>query len=165
VGSYSQTLLTPGLNIAETRKDRFKTGFVLNLEQAIGADLGVFARFSYNDGSNEIMSFTDIDRSGLLGISLKGRGWGRPNDVIGVAGVVNALSRRQADFIAAGGLGILIGDGKLNYATENNIEAYYRYQLTDLVAATFDYQLFVNPAYNQARGPMSVFTGRVHFEF
>jgi high affinity Mn2+ porin len=165
VGSYSQTLLTPGLNIAETRKDRFKTGFVLNLEQAIGADLGVFARFSYNDGSNEIMSFTDIDRSGLLGISLKGRGWGRPNDVIGVAGVVNALSRRQADFIAAGGLGILIGDGKLNYATENIIEACYRYQLTDLVAATFDYQLFVNPAYNQARGPVSVFAGRVHFEF
>jgi high affinity Mn2+ porin len=165
MGSYSQALLTPGLNIAETRKDRFKTGFVLNLEQAIGADLGVFARFSYNDGSNEIMSFTDIDRSGLLGISLKGGGWGRPNDVIGVAGVVNALSRREADFIAAGGLGILIGDGKLNYATENIIEACYRYQLTDLVAATFDYQLFVNPAYNQARGPVSVFTGRVHFEF
>jgi high affinity Mn2+ porin len=165
MGSYSQALLTPGLNIAETRKDRFKTGFVLNLEQAIGADLGVFARFSYNDGSNEIMSFTDIDRSGLLGISLKGGGWGRPNDVIGVAGVVNALSRREADFIAAGGLGILIGDGKLNYATENIIEACYRYQVTDRVAATFDYQLFVNPAYNQARGPVSVFTGRVHFEF
>jgi high affinity Mn2+ porin len=165
MGSYSRALTTPDLNIAETRKDRFKTGFVLNLEQALDEDLGVFARFSYNDGSNQIMSFTDIDRSGLLGIRFKGGNWGRPSDTIGVAGVVNALSRREGAFIGAGGLGILIGDGKLNYATENIIETYYRYQLADPVAVTFDYQLFVNPAYNQARGPVSVFSGRLHFEF
>jgi high affinity Mn2+ porin len=165
MGSYSQALTLPDLNITQTRKDRFKTGFVINLQQAVNDDLGVFARFSYNDGSNEIMSFTDIDRSGQLGMSLKGSGWGRPDDVIGIAGVVNALSRRKADFLAAGGLGILIGDGRLNYATEDIIEAYYRYRLTDLVAVTFDYQLFVNPAYNQARGPVSVLSGRVHFEF
>jgi high affinity Mn2+ porin len=165
MGSYSRALTTPDLNIAQTRKDRFKTGFVLNLEQALDEDLGVFARFSYNDGSNQIMSFTDIDRSGLLGIRFKGGNWGRPSDTIGVAGVVNALSRREGAFIDAGGLGILIGDGKLNYATENIIETYYRYQLADPVAVTFDYQLFVNPAYNQARGPVSVFTVRLHFEF
>jgi high affinity Mn2+ porin len=165
MGSYSRALTTPDLNIAQTRKDRFKTGFVLNLEQALDEDLGVFARFSYNDGSNQIMSFTDIDRSGLLGIRFKGGNWGRPSDTIGVAGVVNALSRREGAFIGAGGLGILIGDGKLNYATENIIETYYRYQLADPVAVTFDYQLFVNPAYNQARGPVSVFSGRLHFEF
>ncbi len=165
MGSYSQALMLPDLAIAQTRKVRFKTGFVVNLEQAISDDLGVFSRFSYNDGSNEIMSFTDIDRSGQLGMNLKGGSWGRPDDVIGVAGVVNALSRRKADFLAAGGLGILIGDGKLNYATENIIEAYYRYRLTEFVAVTFDYQLFVNPAYNQARGPVSVLSGRVHLEF
>ena len=165
MGSYSRALTTPDVNIAQTRKDRFKTGFVLNLEQALDEDLGVFARFSYNDGSNQIMSFTDIDRSGLLGIRFKGGNWGRPSDTIGVAGVVNALSRREAAFIGAGGLGILIGDGKLNYATENIIETYYRYQLADPVAVTFDYQLVVNPAYNQARGPVSVFSGRLHFEF
>ena len=165
MGSYSQALMLPDLNIAQTRKDRFKTGFIINLQQAVNDDLGVFARFSYNDGSNEIMSFTDIDRSGQLGMSLKGSGWDRPDDVIGIAGVVNTLSRRKADFLAAGGLGILIGDGRLNYATEDIIEAYYRYRLTDLGSVTFDYQLFVNPAYNQARGPVSVFSGRVHFEF
>jgi len=76
MGSYSRALTTPDFNIAQTRKDRFKTGFVLNLEQALGEDLGVFARFSYNDGSNQIMSFTDIDRSGLLGIRFKGGNWG-----------------------------------------------------------------------------------------
>ena len=136
----------PDFNIAQTRKDRFKIGFVLNLEQALGEDLGVFARFSYNDGSNQIMSFTDIDRSGLLGIRFKGGSWGRPSDTIGVAGVVNALSRREVAFIGASGLGILIGDGKLNYATENIIETYYRYQLAYPVAVTFDHQLFFNPA-------------------
>ena len=146
MGSYSRALTTPDFNIAQTRKDRFKTGFVLNLEQALGEDLGVFARFSYNDGSNQIMSFTDIDRSGLLGIRFKGGSWGRPSDTIGVAGVVNALSRREVAFIGASGLGILIGDGKLNYATENIIETYYRYQLAYPVAVTFDHQLFFDPA-------------------
>src|SRR5207245_9425439 len=137
MGNYSQALALPDLNIAQTRKDRFKTGFVLNLEQAIGEDLGVFARFSYNDGSNEIMSFTDIDRSGQLGMSLKGSSWGRSNDVIGLAGVVNARSRREADFIAAGGLGILLGDGELNYAAENSSDTSSRYQVPDLVAVNF----------------------------
>jgi high affinity Mn2+ porin len=165
MGNYSQAVVLPDINIDETRKDRLKTGFVINLEQAINDDLGVFARFSYNDGSNQITSFTDIDRGGLLGISLKGSSWGRPNDVFGLAGVVNALSRRQADFLAAGGLGILVGDGKLTYGTEDIIETYYRYQLTDLIGLTADYQLFINPGYNEARGPVSVFTGRLHFQF
>jgi len=39
-------------------------------------DIGVFARASWNDGQNEILSFTDIDRSVSGGFSIKGSYWG-----------------------------------------------------------------------------------------
>ena len=39
-----------------------------------------------------------------------------------------AFNRPQRDFIAAGGLGILIGDGRLNYASENILETFYALQ-------------------------------------
>ena len=54
---------------------------------------------------------------------------GRPNDRIGVAGVINGLSPEARAYFAAGGLGILIGDGALNYRPEKIIETYYSYSL------------------------------------
>src|ERR1700693_290183 len=164
-GIYAQALAVPGVDITQTRKDRFKEGLVVNLEQAISDDLGAFARFSYNDGRNEIMSFTDIDRSGLVGLSLKGTGWRRPDDTVGVAAVINALSSAHARFLEAGGVGILIGDGKLNYGTEDILEAYYRFQVVKALSLTADYQFIVNPAYNRDRGPVSVLGLRAHIEF
>ncbi len=111
------------------------------------------------------MSFTDIDRSGLIGLSLKGTAWQRPDDTIGTAGVINALSHAHADFLKAGGLGILIGDGKLNYATEDILEAYYRFQVVKPLSLTADYQFVANPAYNRDRGPVSIFAVRAHLQF
>ena len=163
-GSYRQALSVPGIDIAQTRKDRIKEGFVVNLEQAITEDLGAFARFSFNDGHSEIMSFTDIDRSGQIGVSLKGTEWKRPDDAVGIAGVVNALSSAHADFLKAGGVGILIGDGRLNYATENIVEAYYRLQIAKPVSLTADYQYVANPGYNRDRGPVSIFALRLHLQ-
>jgi len=163
-GNYRDALTVPGIDIAQTRKTRDKTGFVINLEQAITDDLGAFARFSWNDGRNEIMSFTDIDRSGQLGFSLKGAMWGRPDDTIGLAGVVNGLSSTHRAFLAAGGLGILIGDGRLNYATEDILEAYYRWQVTEPLSLTADCQFVANPAYNRDRGPVSLLAVRLHLQ-
>src|SRR5439155_16276271 len=45
---------------------------------------------------------------------------GRPNDKIGVAGIVESLSAESRAYFAAGGLGILIGDGQLNYRREQS---------------------------------------------
>ncbi|MBV9480210.1 MAG: carbohydrate porin [Acidobacteria bacterium] len=164
-GSYREALTIPGIDIAATRKDRTKSGFVINLEQALTSDLGMFARLSYNDGHNEIMAFTDIDRSGQLGFSLKEERWGRPDDTIGLAGVINAISRDHADFLRAGGLGILVGDGRLTYGTEKIIETYYRCQITASVSLTANYQYVVNPAYNRDRGPVSILAARAHLQF
>lgn len=166
-GSYRETLDNPALNldIAQTRKGRTKYGYVFNVEQAVSDDIGLFARWSWNDGKTEIMAFTDIDASLSLGASLKGTSWGRPDDTIGIGAAVNALSRDHRDFLAAGGLGPLIGDGRLNYREESIIEAYYALALTKHVTLTADYQFVQNPAYNADRGPVSIFSGRLRGEF
>jgi high affinity Mn2+ porin len=142
-----------------------KYGFYANLEQQIAKDVGLFARASWNDGENQILSFTDIDRSLSGGLSIKGSYWGRPNDTIGLGGAINGLSAANRDFLAVGGLGLLIGDGQLNYRPEHVFETYYAYSLNKNVTLTADYQLITNPAYNADRGPVSIFSGRLHGEF
>src|SRR5262249_44150867 len=149
-----------GLDIAQTRRGRIKYGYVFNVEQSIADDVGVFGRWSWNDGRNEIMAFTDIDASLSGGVSVKGKSWGRPEDTAGVGIAINRLSRDHRDFLAAGGLGILIGDGKLNYRTERVLETYYSLALSKAAALTLDYQLLVNPAYNADRGPVSIYAAR-----
>jgi high affinity Mn2+ porin len=96
---------------------------------------------------------------------LKGASWGRPNDRIGVAGVIDGLSPEAQAYFAAGGLGILIGDGALNYRPEKILETYYSYSLNTWSALTFDYQFVADPAYNADRGPVHIFAGRYHAEF
>src|SRR6202163_3098408 len=142
-----------------------KYGFYANMEQAITQDIGIFARATWNDGQTEILSFTDIDRSISGGVSSKGSSWGRTNDTIGIGGVVNGLSSAHRDFLAAGGMGLLIGDGQLNYRTERILETYYAYAIDKNFTFTADYQLIANPAYNADRGPVSIFSGRLHGEF
>jgi high affinity Mn2+ porin len=149
----------------DTRATRSKSGLYANVEQAVAKDVGMFGRASWNDGNNEILSFTDIDRSVSGGVSIKGSRWGRTGDTFGLAGAVNGLSRAHRDFLSAGGLGLLIGDGALNYRNEQIMETYYSFGVTNGIALTFDYQFIANPAYNADRGPVSIFTGRLHAEF
>lgn len=150
---------------AATRRERSKYGFYVNLEQQVMTDVGVFARVSWNDGKNEILSFTDIDRSLSGGVSVKGSHWGRPADTFGLGGAINGLSVTHREFLAAGGLGLLVGDGRLNYGTERILETYYAFALNRAFTFTADYQFITNPAYNKDRGPVSIFSGRLHGEF
>jgi high affinity Mn2+ porin len=142
-----------------------KYGFYANVEQQIAKDVGLFARASWNDGQTEILSFTDIDRSLSGGLSIKGSYWGRPSDTIGIGGAINGLSGAHRDFLAAGGIGLLIGDGRLNYSNERILETYYAFAIDKNFTFTADYQLIANPAYNADRGPVSIFSGRLHGEF
>jgi high affinity Mn2+ porin len=172
-GSYSQAVAlaaqVPGLDasdtIAWTRQGRTKYGFYLNFDQEIFDGVGMFGRFSWNDGRNEIMSFTDIDSSLSLGFSIKGTPWGRPDDRVGIAGALNNISGDHAGFLNAGGLGVTIGDGALSYASENVFETYYAFRLRKGIVLTADYQFLGNPGYNTVRGPANVFSGRLHMQF
>ena len=163
------TAADPALDINSVmvgiRRDNLKYGFYLNAEQQLMKDVGLFARASWNDGQNEILSFTDIDRSLSGGLSIKGSYWGRPADTVGLGGAINGLSSAHRDFLAAGGLGLLIGDGQLNYRNERILETYYALAIDKNFTFTADYQLITNPAYNGDRGPVSVFSGRLHGEF
>lgn len=172
-GSFSEAtalaLANPSLSvndtILQTRQGRIKYGVYLNLQQEITKDIGAFARWSWNDGQTETSAFTDIDQSLSLGVQLQGTLWGRDNDVIGLGGALNTISPQTSAFLAAGGLGVLVGDGRLTYDSEKVIEAYYALQLTKGMIATADYQLLISPAYNAVRGPINVFSGRLHMQF
>jgi len=152
-------------DIAAVRHDSWKVGAALNLEQSLTGDLGLFSRLSWNDGRTEGWAFTDIDRSAVLGLSLKGASWGRPDDTVGLADAVNGLSKAHQLFFANGGTGILAGDGSLNYAPEEIIESYYNARVFAHLWLAFDYQFVANPAFNQDRGPVHVFAIRAHVEF
>ena len=153
-------------NIILTRAyGRTKEGFVINAEQEISDNLGVFGRISYNDGKNESWAFTEIDQSVAAGISLKGTKWKRPDDVFGAAFVVNGLSKDHEAYLAAGGYGFLIGDGALNYGYESILETYYNFKWNSYLYLSPDYQFILNPGYNKDRGPIHVFGLRAHVEF
>ncbi|WP_029922211.1 carbohydrate porin [Nevskia soli] len=150
-------------DVTQVRQYRSRPGVGLNLEQALGPDLGLFARASLNDGSKEAFEFTEINRSVSAGLSLKGTRWQRPKDTVGLAGVVNGLSSDARNYFGAGGLGILIGDGRLpNYGLEKIVETYYSVQVIEALAISVDYQFVDNPAYNRDRGPVSIFGVRFH---
>lgn len=167
MGSYQQAVDDPTrpADIVATRAYRYKYGFGLNMEQEIAKNLGVFSRLGWSDGQNEAWAFADVDRTATLGLSLKGESWHRPDDTFGLAGVLNGISHVHQQFFGAGGTGILAGDGALNYAWEEAIETYYDFSVWKSLHATLDYQFVNNPAFNGARGPISIFGARLHWEF
>ena len=153
-------------DINAVRRYVSRPGVSVNLEQQVTETVGVFARAGWADGNVEPWDFTDIDRTASAGVSINGKQWGRPDDTVGVAGVVNGISGVHAAFLNLGGLGILVGDGALPHpGLEQIIETYYSYALTAATKLSFDYQFIANPAYNTDRGPVSVFAGRFHTQF
>ncbi|MBB3957558.1 carbohydrate porin [Novosphingobium sediminicola] len=152
--------LTP----ARRRQDRF--GIALNAEQDVTDALGLFLRAGTSDGAIETYDFTDIDRSLAFGGALKGKAWGRPQDTLAVAGVVSDISDAHKRWLAAGGMGVLVGDGALPHpGDERIIEVYYAFRPVGWGALTVDYQHIANPGYNRDRGPADIVALRVHAGF
>jgi high affinity Mn2+ porin len=154
-----------GADISAARAYRYKYGFGLNWEQEVTKSLGLFSRLGWNDGHEESWTFTDVNWTASLGVSVKGEEWHRPDDTFGVAGVVSGASRDNQKFLEAGGLDMLDGDGALNYGCEKVLETYYNFKIYKNIHATLDYQFVIDPAFNRDRGPVSVFGARVHWEF
>ena len=78
--------------------------------------------------------------------------------------VFNEISRERLNFLRAGGLGALVGDGAgypANAGAEQIFETYYNIAVTKWLNATFDYQVLNHPAYNAGRGPVHVFGFRL----
>ena len=153
-------------NTALVRRFQNRGGVSVDLQQEITGALGVFARGGTANGQVEPFAFSDIDQTLSAGLSLKGAAWGRKDDTVGLAGVVNQISVEHQAYLAAGGLGILVGDGQLpRPGAEHILETYYSLALNPVAHLSGDYQLIANPAYNRDRGPVSVFAVRLHAQF
>jgi high affinity Mn2+ porin len=154
------------VDIAAVRRYRSRLGVSLDVEQQITADLGLFARIGKAAGNVETYEFSDIDRAVSAGVSIKGSAWHRSRDTVGFAAIVDGISAEREQYLNAGGLGILVGDGKLPHpGTEQVAETYYRLDFFSHAQLSLDYQWVRNPAYNSDRGPVSIFAVRLHAQF
>ena len=153
-------------NLDAVGERRIRLGVSLDLQQNLGDSLGVFARAGWADGRVQGYSFSDIDRSVSAGLSLSGDRWGREDDTIGLGAALDFASADFTAYLADGGLGLTVGDGKLPHpGPEGIVETYYQLAITQKLAATFDYEFVNNPGYNRDRGPASIFALRLHAAF
>lgn len=154
----------PNVDDPNVLRDQNKNGYGINLEQAVTPDVGVFFRLSRNDGNLETYAFTEIEQSTSGGVLAKGSAWGRPEDSLGIAYARNGLSATHQQYLANGGIGFFIGDGRLNYQPEGVLESFYNAGILKNIWLALDYQYITNPAYNADRGPVQIFGTRLHWE-
>jgi len=173
MGSYDaalalaeQTGTTPNI-LAVEGLGGTKYGVGLNFEQPLADDgeTGIFGRIGWNDGHHESWAYVECDRSVSIGIQVSAVHWGRPEDRVGIGYGVNGLSESHHDYLAAGGVGMLLGDGNLNYGYEQVMEVYYRIQLTSFMAISPDFQFIQNPGFNRDRGPVQVYGLRFRLSY
>ena len=152
-------------DVAAVRRYRNRAGIGFNLEQQVSKSVSLFLKGGIANGNIEPFEFIDADRSMSGGASIKGDSWGRGDDKIGVAVLNNAISRVHQRYLDAGGLGILVGDGKLPHpGPERIVEAYYDLALAKPLHLTLDGQHISHPAYNRDRGPVWIGAIRLHAE-
>lgn len=165
--AHAQGTGKPPNIVADDRPGRVKYGFGLNVEQpfADSGETGVFLRIGWDDGRTESFAFTEVDRHVSAGLQLAGAHWRRSDDRLGLAFVVHGLSPDHRDYLAAGGIVFLLGDGRLSYAPEEILETYYRLQVTSLTQLSADLQFIPHPGYNRDRGPASVISVRLNLRY
>ena len=142
-----------------------KYGFGANLEQQLTANISAFARFGWNNGKTESFAYTEVDQTVATGLGASGAIWHRLHDRAGVAFVTNAICKDHQNYLSSGGLGFLLGDGRLNYGRENIFESYYTAHLWRGIYLAPGVQYIADPGYNRDRGPVVVPSLRLHLEF
>jgi high affinity Mn2+ porin len=173
-GSFSDAIALGGVpDVALVRRAQTKTGWGATLEAPLGEDKGLFLRVSQNSGNLETYAFTEIDRQVSFGAQFTGSPWDRKQDRVGLAYAINGLSAPHRDYLAAGGQGAFLGDGKLNYGSERVFETYYRWTMPEWsthagklqTALSVGFQHIIYPGYNRDRGPALIYSLRFHTSF
>ncbi len=172
MGLYSEALANSNAFVkpdiaADDTPGRFKYGWGVNIEQPLAdsGETGAFMRYGWGDGAAESFAFTESDRHFSVGFQVSGAHWGRHEDRLGIATVLDGIVKVHQEYLAAGGDGFLLGDGALNYGEEQVVEAYYRIQWGKYIEVSPDYQYIVNPGYNRDRGPATVFSLRLNVRY
>ncbi len=165
MGTYSAAL-ADSVNIVNTRKyGNYRWGLGISADQTLNKYLGAFLRLGWSDGKTETWCFTEADHTLSLGLNINGAAWNRKDDIIGLAQIVNGLSDPHKTYLQKGLLGFQLGDGALNYGNEMVTEVYYNWKPVNAALwISGDYQFALNPGYNKDRGPVNVFSMRVHVE-
>jgi high affinity Mn2+ porin len=141
-----------------------KYGFGVNLEQNLTRNISGFARWGWNNGKTESFAYTEVDSTFVAGVGVNGLQWHRKQDRAGFAFVSNGISKGHQVYLAEGGMGFLLGDGRLNYGRENIVEAYYTAHVWRGIYLSPGAQHINNPGYNRDRGPVLVPSFRLHLE-
>jgi hypothetical protein len=147
------------------RKPNVKLGVGAFFEQYVASDIGVFSRAMYADGKTEVDAYTSTDRSATFGALARGTKWGRPKDVAGAGINFGWISRIHADYLGLGGVDGFVGDGAITRGVETSLDIFYNFRLKKSFWFTGDFQHIANPGFNAARGPVNVFTLRIHGEY
>ena len=173
MGDYHQAIAlflagrTPTPEITDhPQQVTLKYGFAGNVEQDITDDFRGFVRVGWNEGQHESWNYTEVDQTVAFGGDLRGTLWHRPDDKLGLALVGNGISKNHRDYLASGGLGFVLGDGRLNYGAEKILETYYNFPIPVYRGffGALDFQFVDNPGYNRARGPVFIPGARLHIE-
>jgi hypothetical protein len=146
------------------RRLQSKKGIGVGAQLELTEHVGAYARAAFNDGKTETFAFTEIDRSLAAGVLAKGSAWGRADDSAGLAIYLNGLSAPHRDYLAAGGLGFFLGDGRLSYGGERIVETFYSLGVAKGASLSLGYQRIANPGYNRDRGPANFLGVRMHLE-
>lgn len=173
MGRYREALEIGRANSAapdvhqDEKRGRQKYGFGFNLEQPLAdnGETGFFVRAGWSDGHTSAWSYTEVDRHFSAGVQVNGLHWRRREDYLGIAFAVHGLSSIHKRYLEAGGIGMLVGDGKLNYGLEQIFEVYYRVQLGRYIQVSPDFQYIWNPGYNRDRGPVQVYGLRLRLSY
>lgn len=112
-----------------------RAGALLSFDQELGKQLGAFLRFGWQTDKAAV----EYDAIYSGGLDIKGNAWGRKGDNIGV------------------GYAYLNG-GNLNIQRSQVAEAYYRWQLGEVLALTADIQ-YQHDEYKTATGPSGWIAG------
>jgi high affinity Mn2+ porin len=154
VAQARATGTTPDI-VADDRPGRVKYGVALNVEQPLadGGETGLFLRLGWNKGHTETFAYTEVDNLFSGGLQVSGVHWGRGADRLGLAVASGGLADPHRRYLAAGGKGFLLGDGRLTYGRENIVEGYYRVQVGRYVQLSPDVQYIDHPGFNKDRGP------------
>jgi high affinity Mn2+ porin len=150
--------------MAHRKQGRIKYGFGLNAEQEITKTVRVFGRLGWNEGQNESFAYTEVDQAVEVGADWRLDRWRRSNDKLGIAFISNGISRWHQLYLALGGNGFLLGDGRLTYGREDILETYYNAHLWRGIYISPELQWAAHPGYNKDRGPVIVPGLRLHVE-
>lgn len=167
MGDYREALAQSSASpdvTATRRSGRVKYGFGLNAEQEITPGCGAFLRAGWNDGRTESWAFTETETTLTVGVSSAGTRWHRPADRLGLATGWNGINRDHREYLAQGGYGFMLGDGRLSFAPERVVDAYYSIAMGRLLSLSLEAQRFDHLAFNRDRGPVSVFGIRLHLQ-